>query len=81
MCEWPSGHSTSTEESAVTRIVGEHFRADGKPKRKFKTRQAATTYAKRYVERYAERDRCSDKEIYECSVCHGFHFATIRGGR
>lgn len=54
----------------MTRICGEHFRADGKPKRRFKTRQAAITHA--------ERNRVTGKRIYECSICHGFHFATRR---
>lgn len=57
----------------MTRLVGEHFRADGKPKRKFKTRQAAIKHA----ETYGFTDKC----IYECTICHGFHFATRRGER
>lgn len=52
------------------RIVGEHFRADGLPKRRFPTRAAA--------QRHADTYRLSDKLIYECEFCGGYHFATKR---
>jgi hypothetical protein len=53
------------------RIVGEHFKADGTPKRKFKTLQAAERHSRRY--------RLYDKLIYRCEFCGAFHFATRRG--
>jgi len=55
----------------MKRLVGEHFRADGKPKQRFKTRAAAIKHA----ERYGYSHLC----IYECEFCGGFHFATRRG--
>lgn len=53
------------------RIVGEHFKSDGTPKRKFKTLQAA--------ERHSQRYQLHDKLIYRCEFCGAFHFATRRG--
>ena len=56
---------------ARERIVGEHFKADGSPKRRFKTLQAA--------ERHALRYGLHDKVVDPCEFCGGFHFATRRG--
>jgi hypothetical protein len=51
------------------RIVGEHFRSDGSPKRRFPTQAAAERHAQRYH---------LNQDLYECSFCGGFHFATKR---
>jgi hypothetical protein len=52
------------------RLVGEHFRSDGGPKRRFPTREAA--------ERHARRHCHGHLTIYDCSFCGGYHFATRR---
>ena len=54
------------------RLVGEHFRADGRPKRRFPTREAALQHARRYSHGHLT--------IYRCDFCQGYHFATRRGG-
>ena len=56
-----------------SRLVGEHFTRDGKPKRRFPTRDAA--------ERHARKHWHSNLDVYECTVCQGFHFATRRSHR
>lgn len=53
------------------RLVSEHFRSDGKPKRRFATREEA--------ERLAERYRHENLNVYPCGFCRGFHFGTKRG--
>jgi hypothetical protein len=53
-----------------SRLVGEHFRSDGTPKRPFPTREAA--------DRHARRHRHDHLTIYHCSFCDGYHFATRR---
>jgi hypothetical protein len=55
------------------RIVGEHFKADGKPKRRFPTREAAERHARRY--------HLVDKCVYRCGFCGDWHFATERRPR
>ena len=56
---------------SLSRLFGEHFTRDGKPKRRFQTRAEAEAHAERYGHRH---------RIYPCSFCQGFHFAT-RGRR
>jgi hypothetical protein len=54
------------------RILSEHFRAGGRPKRRFATREQAEKRArKHYV----------DLVIYFCDFCEGWHFATPRRRR
>jgi hypothetical protein len=55
------------------RLVGEHFRADGTPKRRFVTRAEAIEYAERYG--------YMNLMIYPCEFCGGFHFGTRRNPR
>jgi hypothetical protein len=52
------------------RIVGEHFKADGTPKRKFPTREAALKHVQRYC--------LDDKIVYQCNFCNDWHLATER---
>lgn len=56
------------------RIVGEHFREDGSPKRRFATEREA----REYVETFGYH--CS---VYPCSFagCNGYHLGTRRGPR
>jgi len=54
------------------RLVGEHFRKDGSPKRRFPTRDAAEKYADTYG--YNQ-----NLMIYHCQFCDGWHYATRRG--
>ena len=58
------------EGRRMKRLVGEHFTRDGRPKRRFPTRAAAEEHARRHWH--------SNLDVYECSVCQGFHFATRR---
>lgn len=52
------------------RLVGEHFRADGKPKRRFPTREAAV----RFADKHGHTNLC----VYKCDFCGGYHYATQR---
>ena len=52
------------------RLVSEHFRLDGKPKRKFPTSEAAQKHASRHSHK--------NLVIYRCGFCGGYHFATER---
>jgi hypothetical protein len=61
---------TASRRGAKPRIVGEHFKADGSPKRRYKTQRAA--------ERHAQQYHLDDKLIYACEFCGGYHFATRR---
>jgi len=54
------------------RIVGEHFRADGSPKRRF----ASEHDARMHIERYGHN--CFP---YHCTVCDGWHLGTRRTPR
>lgn len=54
------------------RIVGEHFTADGKPKRRFDTHAEAEAYAETYG--YSVL-------VYPCTFCGGWHLATRRTPR
>jgi hypothetical protein len=56
-----------------SRLVGEHFTREGKPKRRFTTREEAEAHAERYGYQHLM--------IYQCSICRDFHFATRRGQR
>jgi hypothetical protein len=53
-----------------TRLLGEHFRDDGRPKTRFKSERAALDS----IERYGHRD----KVAYHCNFCGGWHLATRR---
>lgn len=53
------------------RLVSEHFRSDGRPKRRWPTQAAAEAHR----ERYGLTDKC----VYPCTFCGGFHMATRRG--
>lgn len=53
-----------------SRLIGEHFRADGKPKRRFPTRAAAQKHAHRHAH--------DNVIIYPCTFCSGWHYATRR---
>ena len=50
----------------MTRLVGEHFRADGKPKKGYRDRRAALYLADR------------NTTIYRCTLCGAWHRATER---
>jgi hypothetical protein len=52
------------------RLIGEHFRSDGRPKRGFPNRAAA----ERFLERTGGRGRFG---IYCCSFCSRWHLASI----
>jgi hypothetical protein len=52
--------------------VGEHFRGDGQPKRRFDTREEALAYIELY-------DYPCD--AYPCDFCKGWHLATRRAPR
>jgi hypothetical protein len=54
------------------RIVGEHFTADGKPKRRFDSHAEAMHYAERYG---------YNVTAYRCTLCDGWHLATRRTPR
>lgn len=73
----PPGRTPPTEEQALSmstrdpkRLVSEHFRSDGAPKRRFATREEAEKYAELYG---------YDHIIYPCSFCRGYHFGTRKG--
>jgi hypothetical protein len=53
-----------------TRLVGEHFRDDGKPKKRFASERAALEC----IERYGYLD----KVAYHCGFCGGWHLGTRR---
>jgi hypothetical protein len=55
------------------RLIGEHFRVDGTPKRRFATRALAIEYA--------ERQGFDHLRIYGCGFCDGFHYATRKTPR
>lgn len=46
----------------MTRLVGEHFNPEGKPKRRYVNKPAAQAQARRL-----------GKKVYKCGVCHYFH--------
>jgi hypothetical protein len=52
------------------RLLGEHFRDDGRPKRRFKSERAALDCIVRYDYR--------DKVAYQCDFCGGWHLGTRR---
>lgn len=49
------------------RILGEHFTAAGKPKRKFPSKKAAEKFM---------IERAMDAEAYHCSFCLKWHLAS-----
>jgi len=51
------------------RLLGEHFRDDGKPKRRFTTERQATEHVRRHGH------NCYP---YHCTICGGWHLATAR---
>jgi hypothetical protein len=57
----------------MKRLVGEHFKLDGRPKRSFPTREAAQRHALKYHHGHLD--------IYQCSFCQAWHFATRQTGR
>ena len=52
------------------RLLGEHFRPDGAPKRAFGSKGAA--------EKFADENGVR-ASIYRCSVCKKYHYSTIYG--
>jgi hypothetical protein len=54
------------------RLLGEHFRDDGRPKTRFKSERKALDSIVRYGHR--------DKVAYHCRFCDGWHLATRRRG-
>lgn len=51
------------------KIISEHFKFDGKPKK---------AYAKREVALKAVRDSYRAEEVYQCKFCGKWHRATLR---
>jgi hypothetical protein len=52
------------------RLLGEHFRDDGRPKTRFKSERKALDSIVRHGHR--------DKIAYHCTFCDGWHLATRR---
>lgn len=52
-------------------LVRDHFKADGTPKKRFKSFASAQAHAERYHH--------ANLVIYQCSFCYAWHFATRRG--
>jgi hypothetical protein len=55
------------------RLVSEHFRDDGTPKRRFDTREAAQAHLDRHCQEYLI--------VYRCTFCGGYHFSGRRTPR
>ena len=53
-----------------TRLLGEHFRPDGKPKQSYRTEVKAYDAAKLHGKTY-----------YRCSFCGKWHIGKRQGGR
>lgn len=54
----------------MPRLVSEHFKRDGKPKRGYNTREAAEK----------ERVRSKKKATYKCEFCQKWHVGGIAKG-
>lgn len=58
----------ATESHDNKRIIGEHFKHNGKPKRRF-TKDGALKFA---------RANAGQFHVYECSFCGGWHLASAK---
>jgi hypothetical protein len=53
-----------------TRLIGEHFKVNGEPKRPFETRRSAETWIAAHPNQKIR--------AYKCSFCSKYHLATIK---
>jgi len=70
----PTEEQISEMDRKPKRLVGEHFRSDGKPKRRFDSHDEAEAY----IELYGY----PNLKIYgPCEFCDGYHLCTRRARR
>lgn len=55
----------------MTRLIGEHFKRDGSPKRRFATREKAVAFVDL-------KNQAGKVRVYYCKFCDGWHIATDR---